>query len=249
MACEVFISFKRGRNDGGGLTRDYYLASDLHRTLVGNGVQVFFSEKDLSGSAFVREIYRALDQAKIIVVVGTRPEYIESEWVHSEWEFFLTAILGKRKSGGEIYTYLEGMSTNDLPPELYNRQSFDSGEKSKLVERILQNLGKTEANKEENPADAAAFSQPFQGKQEFSRETEAEQDSDNEPNGMEQQLYSLMSAHTPVTTLLGRILVTVLVLVLFFSWSILSIFIDQFTFVSAASIILGGVLLFITWKF
>ena len=76
-------------------------------------------------------------------MVGTKPEYVISEWVHAEWETFLSAIFGKRKKNGEIYTYLEGMTVDQLPLELYNRQSFDSSQKSALVSRILNHLGKT----------------------------------------------------------------------------------------------------------
>ena len=143
MAYEVFISFKRNALNGSGLTRDFQLAADLYKTLTNAGVKVFFSEKDLSASAFIREIYKALDEAKIQVIVGTKPEYVTSEWVHAEWETFLSAILGGRKRNGEIYTYLEGMTVDQLPLELYNRQSFDSSQKSALVSRILNHLGKT----------------------------------------------------------------------------------------------------------
>ncbi len=143
MSYEVFISFKRNAPDGSGKTRDYEMAADLHRTLTDAGVKVFFSEKDLSTSAFIREIYKALDEATIQIVVGTKPEYVISEWVHAEWETFLSAIFGKRKKNGEIYTYLEGMTVDQLPLELYNRQSFDSSQKSALVSRILNHLGKT----------------------------------------------------------------------------------------------------------
>ena len=143
MAYEVFISFKRNALNGSGLTRDFQLAADLYKTLTNAGVKVFFSEKDLSASAFIREIYKALDEAKIQVIVGTKPEYVTSEWVHAEWETFLSAILGGRKRNGEIYTFLEGMTVNELPLELYNRQSFDSNQKDALVYRVLSHLGKT----------------------------------------------------------------------------------------------------------
>ncbi len=137
---DVFISYKHTKFDNSGTTRDYEIASDLHNSLLQNGVNTFFSEKDLSTSEFTKQIYQALDQAKILVVVGTCPEYVNSEWVSAEWSFFHAALLGKRKEKGEIYTFLEGMSQNKLPPELYNRQSYNTREKNKLVERIIMNL-------------------------------------------------------------------------------------------------------------
>ena len=51
MPYEVFISFKRGKPDGSGTTRDFALAAELHRELTAKGIKVFFSERDLSSSA------------------------------------------------------------------------------------------------------------------------------------------------------------------------------------------------------
>ena len=143
MGYDVFISFKRGTLDGSGLTRDYALASDLHKTLRANDIDTFFSEKDLSSADFIHEIYRVLDEAKILIVVGTKREHVESEWVRSEWGAFLGAILGKRKPDGQIYTYIEGMTPNDLPLELYSKQSYRPDQKAELTIRVMQNLGKT----------------------------------------------------------------------------------------------------------
>ena len=74
MRYKVFISFKRNALDGSGKTRDYELAADLHRTLKAKGIETFFSEKDLSTLDFRDEIDDALDEAEILVVVGTNKE-------------------------------------------------------------------------------------------------------------------------------------------------------------------------------
>lgn len=126
MEYDVFISFKRSALDGSGPTRDYYFASDLHRTLQSNGIKSFLSEKDLSTSDFANQIYNALEEAKILIVVGTRREYMEFEWVQSEWSKFQNAMLSGRKPNGEIITYLEGINENQVPFALSDMQSFQS---------------------------------------------------------------------------------------------------------------------------
>ena len=94
MAYQVFISYKHTSIDGSGITRDYDLAKDLHETLLQEGIAAFFSDKDLSDAAFVSEINQALDEARILVLVGTKPEHITSEWVSKEWENFPPERMG-----------------------------------------------------------------------------------------------------------------------------------------------------------
>lgn len=141
MAYQVFISYKHTSVDGSGKTRDYFLAKDLHETLLQEGIAAFFSDKDLSDAAFASEINRALDEARILVLVGTKPEHITSEWVSKEWENFYTALRIGRKEGGQLYTYLDGMSSRQLPMMLLSQQSYPPKEKDALVARIKQNLG------------------------------------------------------------------------------------------------------------
>ena len=65
LGYEVFISFKRNALDGSGKTRDYEIASDLHKALKDAGVEAFMSEKDLFTYDFRRKIDDALDESKI----------------------------------------------------------------------------------------------------------------------------------------------------------------------------------------
>ena len=141
MAYQVFISYKHTTMDGTGVTRDYTIASELHNALTRAGVKTFFSEKDLSTGDYINEIYDALEEADIMIVVGTKPEHIRSQWVKQEWSTFIAAINGKRKPNGDVYTYLEGMNVNNLPMMLYKWQSYTTSEKDKLIDRIISQLG------------------------------------------------------------------------------------------------------------
>lgn len=151
MAYQVFISFKRGRLDGKGVTRDYAMAADLHRTLLANGINAFFSEKDLSTSAFRDEIDEALDEAQILIAVGTSKANLDSQNVKYEWRSFYDDLLGGYKPNGEIYTYLEGMSQSELPRALRQRQSFTSEQKDILVAWVKNNLGIKDEEEQEEP--------------------------------------------------------------------------------------------------
>ena len=151
MAYQVFISFKRGKFDGSGLTRDYELAADLHKTLRAQGIEVFFSEKDLSTSAFRDEIDEALDEAQILIAVGTSKANLDSQNVKYEWRSFYDDLLGGYKPNGEIYTYLEGMSQSELPRALRQRQSFTSEQKDILVAWVKNNLGIKDEEEQEEP--------------------------------------------------------------------------------------------------
>ena len=93
-------------------------------------METFFIDKDLSIGDYVNEIYDALEDAQILVVVGTKPEYIRSKWVREEWSAFGAEINGGRKPNGDMYTYLESMTIDDLPTMLYKRQSCTPNEKN-----------------------------------------------------------------------------------------------------------------------
>ena len=153
MAYQVFISYKHTTMDGSGVTRDYAIASELHNALTRAGVKTFFSEKDLSTGDYINEIYDALEEADIMIVVGTKPEHIRSQWVKQEWSTFIAAINGKRKPNGDVYTYLEGMNVNNLPMMLYKWQSYTTSEKDKLIDRIISQLGIKRANTSDIPSE------------------------------------------------------------------------------------------------
>ncbi len=126
----VFISFKNS-DSSGELTRDMQLAAELHRELSKVGVRTFFSPvslRDMGKSEYKHAINEALDQANILVVVGTRLEYIVSGWVEYEWTSFHEDIISGRKTTATMLTYVEGIAAGDLPRELRSGyQSINAG--------------------------------------------------------------------------------------------------------------------------
>lgn len=90
---DVFISFKNKIKDENGKetaeTQDTAYAYEIYNVLTErNEFKVFFSPETL-GKKSVQEyepiIYRALESSKIMILVGSRREYLESAWVKNEW--------------------------------------------------------------------------------------------------------------------------------------------------------------------
>lgn len=144
MGCDVFISYKREVSEDGVPIRDQVLASALRDALEARGVQVFFSEKDLSDPDMAYPIYKALREAPILIVAATTRDNLESERTFSEWRRFRNAILTGEKPDGEIITYLEGMTAEELPFALSDTETFTPQERDELVDWVVEGLGMTD---------------------------------------------------------------------------------------------------------
>ena len=80
---DVFICYKE-TDANGRRTPDSVLATDLYHQLTKEGFKVFFSRitlEDKIGTAYEPYIFAALNSAKVMVVLGTKPEYFNAVWV------------------------------------------------------------------------------------------------------------------------------------------------------------------------
>ena len=122
---DVFICYKETDN-AGRRTPDSVLANELYHQLTQEGLKVFFSRitlEDKIGEAYEPYIFAALNSAKVMVVLGTRPEYFKAVWVRNEWSRFLSQIkAGAKKSLVPAY---KDMDPYDLPDEFSNLQAQD----------------------------------------------------------------------------------------------------------------------------
>ena len=103
----VFISYKN--SDDGKPTEDSKIADALYARLCSIGVNTFYSNITLieTGSSLYKEaIEQALDEATVLILIGTRVDYIESRWVKYEWSCFHEDILAEAKPNGIIIPYL-----------------------------------------------------------------------------------------------------------------------------------------------
>ena len=123
---DVFICYKE-TDANGRRTQDSVLANDLYHQLVQEGFKVFFSRitlEDKLGTAYEPYIFAALNSAKVMVVLGTKPEYFNAVWVKNEWSRFLALV---KVSGGKkiLIPAYKDMDPYDLPDEFSHLQAQD----------------------------------------------------------------------------------------------------------------------------
>ena len=122
---DVFICYKESDHNGR-RTPDSVLANDLYHQLIQEGFKVFYSRitlEDKLGSAYEPYIFAALNSAKVMVVLGTRPEYFQAPWVKNEWNRYLSLIKqGQKKMLIPAY---KDMDPYDLPEEFSHLQAQD----------------------------------------------------------------------------------------------------------------------------
>jgi tetratricopeptide (TPR) repeat protein len=149
---DVFICYKEA-DDSGRRTPDSVLAQDLYHQLANEGFKVFFSRitlEDKIGVAYEPYIFAALQSSKIMVAIGTRPEYFNAVWVKNEWSRYLALI----KGGAEkvpIPAYRD-MDAYDLPEEFSHLQAQDMGKLGFMqdlirgIHKLLDGKGQTVAS-------------------------------------------------------------------------------------------------------
>lgn len=123
---DVFICYKE-TDANGRRTQDSVLANDLYHQLTQEGFKVFFSRitlEDKLGVAYEPYIFAALNSAKVMVVLGTKPEYFNAVWVKNEWSRYLALV---RESGGKkaLIPAYRDMDPYDLPEEFSHLQAQD----------------------------------------------------------------------------------------------------------------------------
>lgn len=122
---DVFICYKETDNNGR-RTPDSVLANDLYHQLTQEGFKVFFARitlEDKLGSAYEPYIFAALNSAKVMVVLGTKPEFFNAVWVRNEWSRYLALIKqGQKKMLIPAY---KDMDPYDLPEEFSHLQAQD----------------------------------------------------------------------------------------------------------------------------
>ena len=144
---DVFICYKETDRDGR-RTPDSVLANDLYHQLTQEGFKVFFSRitlEDKLGTAYEPYIFAALNSAKVMVALGTKPEYFNAIWVKNEWSRYLSLI----KNGAQkvLIPAYRDMDPYDLPEEFSHLQAQDMsklGFMQDLIRGIKKIIGEEE---------------------------------------------------------------------------------------------------------
>lgn len=122
---DIFLCYKE-TDVHGQRTPDSVLAGELYHLLTAEGYRVFFSRvtlEDKIGSAYEPYIFAALSSARVMIVLGTRPEYFNAVWVKNEWSRYLALI----KAGAQktLIPAYKGMDPYALPDEFSHLQALD----------------------------------------------------------------------------------------------------------------------------
>ena len=138
---DVFICYKE-TDENGQRTHDSVYANQLYHELTQEGFKVFFARitlEDKLGTAYEPYIFAALNSAKVMVVIGSKPEYFNAVWVRNEWSRYLTLI----KSGAKKYLIpaYKNMDPYDLPKEFSHLQAQDMNQMTYMLD-LVRNIKK-----------------------------------------------------------------------------------------------------------
>lgn len=127
MGYDVFISYKC-TDENGNKTPEYKMGEELYEALIKLGYEVFFSSdtlEKLGSSRYKADIDKALDTAKVMVVVLADPKNAESPWVRYEWDSFYNDYLSGVRKDTRLFTLTSAVIIKNLPRTLRNVQNFD----------------------------------------------------------------------------------------------------------------------------
>nr|MCR5296449.1 DUF6273 domain-containing protein [Clostridiales bacterium] len=139
---DVFICYKEA-DENGNRTKDSTIAQEIYYELTEQGYKVFFSRitlEDKLGQEYEPYIFAALNSARVMLVIGTKPEYFESVWVKNEWSRYLALVKEDRKR--LLIPCYRDMDAYELPEELGNLQSQDMS-RIGFIQDLIRGIRKT----------------------------------------------------------------------------------------------------------
>lgn len=122
---DVFICYKE-TDEEGKRTPDSVIANDIYHQLTQEGMKVFYAAitlEDKLGQEYEPYIFSALNSSKVMLVVGTKPEYFNAVWVRNEWSRFLKIVKNDRQK--TLIPCYKDMDAYDLPEEFSHLQAQD----------------------------------------------------------------------------------------------------------------------------
>ncbi len=138
---DVFICYKE-TDETGKRTVDSVIANDIYHELTEEGFKVFYSAITLEekiGQEYEPYIFAALNSAKVMLVIGTRPEYFEAVWVKNEWGRFLKLM--KQDRSKLLIPCYKDMDAYELPEDFAHLQAQDMG-KIGFINDVIRGIKK-----------------------------------------------------------------------------------------------------------
>lgn len=148
---DVFLCYKETDDQTKERTRDSIDAQEIYYQLTQEGYRVFFSRitlEDKAGTEYEPYIFAALNSAKVMVAIGSKPEYFNAVWVKNEWSRFL-AMMRKDRSKLLLPCY-KNMDPYDLPEQLGVLQSYDMA-KIGFMQDLIRGIKKVLQKDEPKP--------------------------------------------------------------------------------------------------
>ena len=168
---DVFICYKE-TDSNGQRTQDSVIANDLYYQLTNEGFKVFYAAITLEGKlgkAYEPIIFAALNSAKVMLAIGTKPEHFNAVWVKNEWSRFLK-IIKKDRSKLLIPCYRD-MDAYELPEEFAHLQAQDmskigfANDVIRGIKKVIKKEGKNKISEniaymDSNPACETLLDRP-----------------------------------------------------------------------------------------
>ena len=154
---DVFICYKE-TDENGKRTMDSALANDIYYQLEAEGFKVFYAAitlEDKLGSQYEPVIFAALNSAKVMLAVGTKPEYFNAVWVKNEWSRYLKIMKSDRTK--LLIPCYRDMDAYELPEEFAHFQAQDMS-KIGFVNDIVRGIKKV-IKKDEPKAPQVVYQQ------------------------------------------------------------------------------------------
>lgn len=165
-AFDVFISYKETDDVTGNRTQDSLDALEVfYLPLIKKGYNVFYApmtlkEKHIPKGKYDSYIFSALSSAKVMIVLGSKEEYFQAEWVKNEWGRYLNRIV-KNNEDKDIIPVYRNISPSQLPEKLRSFEAFDLSKPDTLfyvMQKIEQIIPKKSQNNSPKQEESSAAS-------------------------------------------------------------------------------------------
>ena len=147
---DVFICYKQS-DENNKRTPDSVIANDIYHQLTQEGLKVFYAAitlEDKLGQEYEPYIFAALNSAKVMLVIGTKPEYFSAIWVKNEWSRFLKLMKTDRNK--LLIPCYKDMDAYDLPEEFSHLQAQDMS-KIGFINDVVRGIRKVLVKEEPKP--------------------------------------------------------------------------------------------------
>ncbi len=122
---DVFLCYKE-TDESGRRTQDSVTSNEIYHQLTQEGYKVFYAAitlEDKLGQAYEPYIFAALNSAKVMLVIGSKPEYFSSVWVKNEWSRFLKLMKNDRSK--LLIPCYKDFDAYELPDDFAHLQAQD----------------------------------------------------------------------------------------------------------------------------